>query len=90
VRDGCPGDGNASQFALDKPTLPDNDPNAMTAPRIAGLMDTPEVQYAQTSDGVRIAFSVAGSGPLVLWLNEPPLTHAEAIWGIPIPTVRPW
>jgi class 3 adenylate cyclase len=57
----------------------------MEEPRIPGLMETPAVQFAHTNDGVSIAYSVSGSGPVVLWANGPGMTHAQAIWSIANP-----
>ena len=42
-------------------------------------MDAPPIQYATTSDGMRIAFAVSGSGrPLLLTPNNP--NHIELMW----------
>jgi class 3 adenylate cyclase len=39
----------------------------------AGLMDTPRIQYAKTSDGVSIAYCVMGEGQ--------PLVYTSNVWG---------
>ena len=38
------------------------------------------MQYATTSDGVRIAFGTAGSGPWILRVASLPFSHAEQEW----------
>ncbi len=38
-------------------------------------MDAPPVQYARTSDGVDIAWAVEGSGPTLVHLNVPWMSH---------------
>jgi len=42
----------------------------------------PRIQYARTSDGVNIAFSIAGEGERlpVLWLPTIPFAHAQLSW----------
>jgi class 3 adenylate cyclase len=47
----------------------------------------PQVRYARTSDGVSIAYSVAGGGPATpfVWLPGPPFGHSQLSWGLP-----PW
>jgi class 3 adenylate cyclase len=47
----------------------------------------PEVRYARASDGVSIAYSVAGGGPGLpfVWLPGPPFGHSQMSWGL-----APW
>ena len=47
----------------------------------------PQVRYARTSDGVSIAYSVAGGGPATpsVWLPGPPFGHSQLSWGL-----APW
>jgi len=49
----------------------------------------PRVQYAKTSDGVNIAYSVTGEGPPLVHLSWFPLSALQAEWQI-TPEVRPW
>jgi class 3 adenylate cyclase/pimeloyl-ACP methyl ester carboxylesterase len=44
-------------------------------------MDAPPIRYARTSDGVDIAYWVAGTGPPLIYLTFG--SHAEAVWGVP-------
>ena len=37
----------------------------------------PQIQYANTSDGVRIAFAVFGAGPPLVWCPDAPWTHLQ-------------
>src|SRR3990172_469510 len=48
----------------------------------------PQVQYAKTSDGVSIAFSVMGDGRALVITSAWPFCHLEAEWRIP--TYRLW
>src|SRR3990172_2580032 len=43
----------------------------------------PRIQYAKTSDGVSIAYAVAGDGPPLVYLTGPPFTHVQQMWRIP-------
>jgi class 3 adenylate cyclase len=43
----------------------------------------PRIQYAKTTDGVSIAFAVAGEGPPLVYLVGPPFTHVQQMWRIP-------
>ena len=43
-------------------------------------MATPRIQYAKTSDGVNIAYCVAGEGSALLWLWSPPWSHVQLDW----------
>jgi class 3 adenylate cyclase len=38
------------------------------------------MQYATTSDGVRIAFGTAGSGPCIIRIPSPPFSHSQLEW----------
>ena len=40
----------------------------------------PQIHYCTTSDGVNIAYSVTGSGPLLLWAPDLPQSHASLEW----------
>ncbi len=40
----------------------------------------PRIQYAKTSDGVNIAYCVAGEGRQLLWLWPPPFSHVQLDW----------
>jgi class 3 adenylate cyclase len=42
-------------------------------------MDTPQIQYARTADGVNIAYYAIGSGPPLVYLVAPG-SHLEAEW----------
>ncbi len=44
----------------------------------------PEMQFATTSDGVRIAWSSVGSGPVLVHMPGVPLSNLEAEWRIPV------
>jgi class 3 adenylate cyclase/pimeloyl-ACP methyl ester carboxylesterase len=48
----------------------------MTAP--------PPVQYVKTSDAVTIAFTTAGSGPPLVWVQPPFSSHVQLDWEQPI------
>src|SRR3990172_8832225 len=40
----------------------------------------PRIQYAKTSDGVNIAYSVTGEGAPLVWAALPWLNHAQRGW----------
>src|SRR5437870_11798470 len=40
----------------------------------------PAVQYATTTDGVRIAYTATGEGPPHVFCNEPVGSHAQLAW----------
>ncbi len=40
----------------------------------------PQIRYARTSDGISIAYSVTGSGPLLIWAPDLPQCHASLEW----------
>jgi len=40
----------------------------------------PRIQYAKTSDGVNIAYCVAGEGRNLLWVWPPPFSHVQLDW----------
>ena len=43
----------------------------------------PRIQYAKTSDGVNIAYSVSGQGPALVSMPDGPWNHCELTWRIP-------
>jgi class 3 adenylate cyclase len=43
----------------------------------------PRIQYAQTKDGVSIAYWVVGQGPPHVWVPEPPWSHIQLEWRVP-------
>ena len=45
----------------------------------------PQVQYAKTSDGVSIAFSVAGSGPPLVYARTRASSHVQLDWRTRLP-----
>ncbi|HEY8767738.1 MAG TPA: adenylate/guanylate cyclase domain-containing protein [Dehalococcoidia bacterium] len=45
-------------------------------------MDAPPVQYATTSDGVRIAWAEAGQGPALLYCGGTPFTHVQELFAV--------
>ena len=47
-------------------------------------MQAPPVQYCTTSDGVRIAYTISGSGPPVVLATEAVVSHVQLEWGHPI------
>ena len=47
-------------------------------------MQTPAVHYVTTSDGVRIAYTVSGSGPAAIVLTDPSVSHVELEWSQPV------
>ena len=46
-------------------------------------MNIPETRYAKTSDGVHIAYQVAGDGPIDFVYVGPWVTHVEHRWELP-------
>jgi len=46
-------------------------------------MTPPPVQYVKTSDGVSIAYTTAGSGPPLIWIQTLP-SHIQMEWEQPI------
>jgi class 3 adenylate cyclase len=44
----------------------------------------PEVRYCMTTDGVRIAYTVTGSGPPVIQAPEPPASHVQQARKMPV------
>jgi class 3 adenylate cyclase/pimeloyl-ACP methyl ester carboxylesterase len=40
----------------------------------------PEVRYCTTTDGVRIAYAISGSGPPLLICSEPMVSHTQLEW----------
>ncbi len=44
----------------------------------------PEVRYCMTTDGVRIAYTVTGEGPPILFCPEPPVSHVQLEWSRPV------
>lgn len=46
-------------------------------------MDIPGIQYATTSDGLTIAYSVSGSGPVLIAVPAPPDNHIQLEWENP-------
>ena len=42
------------------------------------------IQYVTTSDGIRIAYSVTGSGPALVFVTEPVISHTDLEWSHPI------
>lgn len=55
--------------------------------RNPSLCDTfavePEIRYVRASDGVRIAYATAGTGPAVVWITAPPFSHVQLEWSQP-------
>ena len=45
---------------------------------------TPVMEFATASDGVRIAWSAVGSGPVFVHMPGVPLSNLEAEWRIPV------
>ncbi len=45
----------------------------------------PQIQYAQTVDGVSIAFWSMGEGPPLVCMPNPPFSHVQREWEIPEP-----
>ena len=43
----------------------------------------PVIQYATTSDGVSIAYSTMGEGPVLLFTPVLPLSHLQVEWQMP-------
>jgi class 3 adenylate cyclase len=47
-------------------------------------MQAPPVQYCTTNDGVRIAFTVSGSGPPLVFVTENVVSHVQLEWSQPV------
>jgi class 3 adenylate cyclase/pimeloyl-ACP methyl ester carboxylesterase len=47
------------------------------------MTDAPRIQYVKTSDGVNIAYAVAGSGPPVVWSHNIFQSHLQLAWEQP-------
>lgn len=45
-------------------------------------MDVPAIRFTRTSDDVRIAYQVFGSGPPLLWLPVHPFSHLRQNWAV--------
>ena len=43
----------------------------------------PRIQYAQTADGVSIAFWTLGEGLPLVWMASPPFSHIQLEWQLP-------
>ena len=43
----------------------------------------PRIRYAQTKDGVSIAYSTLGAGPPIVYMGFPLFSHLQSEWGIP-------
>jgi len=43
-----------------------------------------EVRYVTTSDGVRIAYAIAGSGPPMVTFSDPVASHVQLGWSHPV------
>lgn len=50
---------------------------------LVGAMDAPPVQFTRTSDGVSIAYTVAGSGPPLVFCWGTTSSHTELFWRSP-------
>jgi class 3 adenylate cyclase len=50
-----------------------------------GAMPEPRIQYAKTSDGVNIAYAVAGSGPPLVHVRTFTGSHVELDWQVDFP-----
>jgi class 3 adenylate cyclase len=48
------------------------------------MITPPTVQYVKTSDAVTIAFTTAGSGPPLVWVNAAFSSHVQLEWEQPI------
>ena len=48
-----------------------------------GTMLRPEVRYARTDDGVAIAYSVVGAGPVTIVVVSPLISQLELAWEEP-------
>ncbi len=44
----------------------------------------PDIRYCTTADGVRIAYSVSGAGPVHVVMPEPSASHVQLEWSHPI------
>src|SRR5437870_1863532 len=42
----------------------------------------PRIQYAKTSDGVRIAYATAGEGKCLIVAPSPPMSHVQRLWDV--------
>lgn len=47
-------------------------------------MQAPPVQYVTTTDGVRIAYTVSGSGPPLVFMTESVVSHVQLEWSQPV------
>ncbi len=47
----------------------------------------PRIQYAQTTDGVSIAFATMGEGEPLVFAAPPPFCHVQLDWEIPVPNI---
>src|SRR5207247_11388069 len=52
--------------------------------RPGGRLMDPEVRYCMTTDGVRIAYTVTGEGPPILFCPESPVSHVQLEWSRPV------
>ncbi|MCH8813605.1 MAG: hypothetical protein IH957_00700 [Chloroflexi bacterium] len=43
----------------------------------------PRIQYAQTKDGVSMAFCAMGEGPALVRMPEVPWSHIQLEWQLP-------
>jgi len=43
-----------------------------------------EVRYVTTSDAVRIAYAIAGSGPPMVTFTDPIASHVQLAWSHPV------
>ncbi len=43
----------------------------------------PRIQYAQTEDGVSIAFATVGEGRPFVWVTAIPYSHCQRAWEFP-------
>jgi pimeloyl-ACP methyl ester carboxylesterase/DNA-binding CsgD family transcriptional regulator len=67
-------------------SLPLPDSNALDSPDSMPLLPQ-RIRFCKAPDGVRLAYSTAGSGPPLVWA-APWLTHLELDWESPV--WRPW
>ncbi len=44
----------------------------------------PEVRYCMTTDGIRIAYTVTGEGPPMLYCVDPLISHVQLEWSHPV------
>lgn len=47
-------------------------------------MDAPEIRYCTTKDGVRIAYTISGDGPPLLFVTDPSCSHTQFEWSLPL------